>query len=263
MRSFLALGFVALLLPACLVGSGEITGAGDDGTGDDGTGGGGGGGGGGGDGSGSGSGSSQPTPRVSAMVDKDAVSTELGKTETLTLTIAGYDGFAGAVTITPSMLSGATAATGYVITATPTSVDLTADGSATVQVTVKVPSNPMTLTPELKLDLTSSAAPQSVTSLFTVANQYTVNIATGTGTAAPHSGLPAVNAPIRLRLGAKLIFHNGDTIQHVIHADGGINHENTALGMPGTDYVTTPTGDATWYCHDHEGSGTARPVLVQ
>ena len=61
MRSTLALGFVALLLPACLIGTGDITGTGDD-TGGGGEGSGGGGGGGGGDGSGSGS--NQPTPRV-------------------------------------------------------------------------------------------------------------------------------------------------------------------------------------------------------
>src|SRR5829696_6300759 len=83
----------ALLLPACIVGSGEIDGSGDD-QGGGGEGGGGGGGGGGGDGSGSGSGSGvQNTPHVTASIDKQTVSTELGKTENLSITINSVDGF--------------------------------------------------------------------------------------------------------------------------------------------------------------------------
>ena len=60
-----------------------------------------------------------------------------------------------------------------------------------------------------------------------------------------------------------VIFHNGDSIQHVVHADGGISHENTGLGQPNTDYKVTPTDSATWYCHSHEGGGQARSILVR
>jgi len=152
--------------------------------------------------------------------------------------------------------------TGWTITATPPSVDLTADASQTVQLSVKVPTNTAALMPDVKIDLASSAPAVNVSSAFTVANQVTINFTAGMGTQAPHVGLPSPNAPIRILKGAKVIFHNADTIQHVIHADGGINHENTSLGQPGTDYTVTPSDNATWYCHNHEGSGTARPVLV-
>jgi hypothetical protein len=248
----------ALLLPACVV-TGEIEGVG----GDNGSGGGGSGGsGGGGDGSGSGSGSdTQNTPKITASVDKATVMTELGKTETIAVTINSVNGFTGAVTVTPSVMNGATAVTGWTITATPPSVDLAQDASQTVMLSVKVPTDTAALTPDVKIDLASSAPATSVSSAFTVANQVTINFG-NVGTTAPHAGLPAPNAPVRILKGAKVVFHNGDTIQHVIHADGGINHENTSLGQPGTDYVVTPTDNATWYCHNHESGAVARPVLV-
>jgi hypothetical protein len=263
MRSHLLAGFVALLLPACLVGSGDITGIGDDdGTGNgDGTGGGDGMGGG--DGNGSGDGT-QTTPRIQGSVDKTAVSTELGKTETVTVTVTSMDGFAGSVNVTPSLLNGTTPVTaaGWTVTANPTSVNLTAGGTATVQLSVKIPTDAAALTPTLKVDLAGGAATAAVDSAFTIAKILTLDIEAGTGTGAPHTKLPAPNAPIRIRTGTQLIFHNSDTIQHVIHGDGGIPHENTALGGAGTDYKVTVSNDATWYCHNHEGSGVARPVLI-
>jgi hypothetical protein len=262
MRTLLA-GFVALLIPACIVGTGEITGTG----GDDGTGGGGGTGGGdgtgGGTGGGSGSGSgTQTTPRIQGSIDKATVATQLGKTEVLNVTVTSMDGFAGAVNVTPTLLNGQTALNGWTITANPATVNLTAGGTATVQLSVKVPTDAAALTPDLKIDLAGSAVTASVDSAFTIAKILEIDIEAGTGTGAPHTKLPAPNAPIKVRSGTQLVFHNGDNIQHVIHGDGGIPHENTGLGGAGTDYKVTITNDATWYCHNHEGSGTARPVLI-
>lgn len=251
MRTLVAASLFALLVPACIVGPGEISGVGDEEMG--------GGGGGGGDGSGSGSGVTA-TPRITATVDKATMPTELGKTETLTVTIQSVDGFTGSVPVTSAMMNATTALTGFTVTATPASVDLTSGGTATVQLSVKIPTDAAALTPQLKIDLGGSA-PTSVTSDLAIANQLVVNIPAGTGTGA-HSGLPT--GIIRLRMGAKIIFHNGDNMQHVIHADGGIPHENTSLGAPGTDYSVTPTDSATWYCHDHEGGGQARNLnLIQ
>lgn len=250
---------LALLLPACIVGTGEIDGVGDD------QGGGGGGGGGGGDGSGDGSGSgsgTQTTPKITASVDKTTVATELGKTENIVLTINSVNGFTGPVSITPAVMDGTTPVTGWTITANPTTVDLAADASATVTLSVKVPTDTASLTPTVKLDLGSTAAGVSVDSAFTVANQITITIPAGTGAGAPHAGLPAPNSPLRLRMGAKVIFHNGDGISHQIHADGGFAHEGSALAA-GSDYVVTPTDNATWYCHLHENSQSNRPILVQ
>ncbi len=263
MRSFLLAGFVAVLLPACVVGTGEIT---DEGTGGDqsgtNTGGGADEGTGGGDGTGTGTGTgTTSTPRIVATVDKTTVSSELGKTEKLMVTIQSMNGFTGTVNVTPSMLSGATAMTGFTITPNPASVTLEDGASQQVELTVKIPTDAASLSPTLKVDLGGGATTASISSAFTVANQVTVNIAAGTGMG-NHLSLPATNAPIRIRQGTKIVFHNADGIQHVIHGNGGIPHENTAAGGAGTDYTVTPSGDATWYCHSHEGSGMSRPVLI-
>jgi hypothetical protein len=198
---------------------------------------------------------------VSATVDKTTMTTELGKTEMVTVTITGSNGFSGNVPVTTALLDGATPVTGFTITANPTSVDLPTDGTATVTLTVKIPTDAAALAPKLEVDLGGSA-PTTASTDLAITNQLVINIPAGTGTGAPHTQLPAINQPIKIRKGAKVIFHNADTRQHVIHADGGINHENLGAGQPGTDYVTTPTGLATWYCHDHEGGGQARQIEV-
>lgn len=256
MRITLAAGLIALLVPACIVGPGEISGVGDDEMEEGGeTGGGTGGGNGGGSGT-------TATPRVVATVDKATMPTELGKTELLTLTLTSENGFTGSVPIMASMTDGATALSGFTMTATPATVDLAAGGTATVSISVKIPTDAAALATQLKLDLGGSA-PTSVTSSLAITNKLTINIPAGTGAGA-HSGLPAVNAPIKLRPGAMVVFHNSDNMQHVVHASGGIAHENTtAGGMPNSDYEVTPNGDATWYCHSHEGSGQSRIINLQ
>lgn len=253
MRIPLAGLLFALVLPGCIVG-GEISGVG----GGDGTGEGDGDGTGGGNGTGGGDGSGTETPRLDATVDKTTVMTELGKTEMITVTLSSMHGFTGSVPVTPSVLDGATAVTGWTVTATPATVDLGAGGTATVTLAVKIPTDSTALAPELKVDL-GGTSPTTVSSAFNVANKVTIEIGAGTGTGIPHAGLP-LNQPLRIRAGTMVVFHNGDTIQHVIHASGGINHENTGAGMPGSSYMVTPTGDATWYCHDHEGTTQSRAI---
>ncbi|MEO8551925.1 MAG: hypothetical protein ABI678_18240, partial [Kofleriaceae bacterium] len=79
-----------------------------------------------------------------------------------------------------------------------------------------------------------------------------------------HSDWPAKNAPIKIRAGTTVTFHNSDTIPHEIHSGGGIPHEGGALN-PGMDYTkTNVTDDATWYCHIHGGdSGLSRLISVE
>jgi hypothetical protein len=246
----------ALLVTGCVV-TGHIDGVGG---GDD-EGGGGGGGGGSGSGSGSGSGN-QTSPRIVASIDKTSVTTELGKTETIAVTIQSVNSFVGPVTLATTAMDGAATLTGWTFTATPPSLDIVADSTQTVMLAVKVPTDTPALAPTIKIDVTSNAAPVTVSSTFAVTNQYTIAIPAATGQNAPHAGLPAPNQPIRLRLGAKLVFHNSDTVAHQIHASGGIPHQGGALA-PGADHVVTPDDNATWYCHAHEGGGNARPILVQ
>lgn len=255
MRITVLAGLVALALPGCLVGTGDITSGpagGDDTTNPnpdpnpnpnpDPT--------------------PTPTPHVSATVDKPTVDTELATTETLTYTITGTDGFAGDVTVTPSVVDEQGApVTGWTLTPDPATVTLAENGTATVTLAVMIPSDNQALTPTVKLGLSSSADASEVTSAFTIKNQVTITIDAGTGTGSPHTNLPQPNSRLTIHQGTKLIFHNADGIAHRIHGDGGIPHEQGDLGT-GTDYVVTPTSSADWYCHDHEGGGQARIVQV-
>ena len=260
MRNTLLVGLLALAVPACLVGTGDITGS----SGNPSPGGGGDPGNGGDPGTGSNPGTPTSTPKVSGTVDKTTVTTELGKTETLTYTISGTGGFAGDVAVTAAAVDSTGAAvTGYTLTPSAPSVTLTQDGTATVSVDVKIPTDAAVLDPTIKLSLSSSASPVDVTSTFTVAKQITLVIDAGAGTAAPHAGLPMPNSRLNIVSGTKLVFHNGDTIAHRIHGDGGIQHEPTDLA-PGGDYTVTVTSQADWYCHDHENAtNDARIVNVE
>lgn len=262
MRNTVLVGLLALALPACLVGTGDISS--DPGAGGQQGGGGGqqgGGGGGGEQGGGGGGGGTTPTPKVAATVDHATVSSELGKTETLTVTLTGTDGFAGDVTLAPTIVdSTGNPVTGFTLTANPTTVTLAQNGTGTATISVKIPTDAAELAPMVKVAATSTAAAVEADSTFTIAKQLTITIAAGTGSTAIHSALPAPNAPISILAGTKVIFHNADTINHEIHASGGINHEQGAL-VPGGDYSAVVSSDADWYCHDHEGNSNIDRII--
>jgi hypothetical protein len=134
---------------------------------------------------------------------------------------------------------------------------------ATAMIEVQIPSDAAALAPTLKINLGGSA-PTDVSSTFAIDNRYTVEIPAGTGMGSPHTGLPPLNAPIRLRAGAMLVFHNADNTRHIIHGEGGIPHEDqTNGGPPGGNYMVVPSADATWYCHDHEPPAQARAVIIE
>jgi hypothetical protein len=257
MRILLA-GVLALALPACLVGTGDIT-SGPGGTDPGGDPGGNPGGDPGGNPGGDQGGNPTATPKVSATVDKMAVSTELGKTETLGVTLTGSDGFAGDVTVTPTIVDAqGNPVTGY--TLSPVTTTLTQDGTATASIDVAIPTDAAVLDPTIKLAVTSSAAEVDLSSTFTIAKQVTINFDAGTGNGAPHTSLGMPNSRLNIRAGTKIIFHNGDTIAHRIHGDGGIQHEGGDLA-PGADYTVTVSSNADWYCHDHESANADARIV--
>src|SRR5688572_14770490 len=218
MRTSMFVALIALAMPGCMDGitgigvgeeSGEEGGGGEAGGGGEG-------------GGGSGSGSSTPTPRLDATVDKTTVMSELGKTENLTITLHSMDGFSGSVPVSAAVMDAGSAVTGWTVTPTPASVDIAPGGTATVTLAVKIPTDSAALQPQIKVDLGGSA-PMTVSSAFNVTKKLTITIPAGTGTGAPHAGFPT--GQLRILAGTQLVFTNSDTIQHVIHADGGINHQ--------------------------------------
>ncbi|HEY4241694.1 MAG TPA: hypothetical protein VGM88_17855 [Kofleriaceae bacterium] len=251
---FAALGLS--LLAACTIGNSAPKGGGsgdDDTTGDD----------------TAGDDTSTPTPMISGSVDKTTVSTELGKDEVVTLTVASANGFAGAVTIAPSLETTTGTSITDVTVAGPTSLTLTAGGTQTAQYTVHIPTNTSqdSLAANLNLSLTSTAAPASATSAITIANQYTFTYAAGTGaTVANHE---TTGMTVTLKRGAKMHFTNADTMIHETHGpviNGTNYHESDSGGQPGATYevdtIAMPPGTYQFGCHDH-GAGTYASITME
>src|SRR5437773_2467584 len=175
MRSSILVAVLGLSVPACLTGSGSISGGDDDttpvtcGNGtvdsgetcDDGN-------------TANGDGCSatcqmEAVPALTASLDKTTVDTELGKTELVNVTLTSVMGFAGAVSITATIVDAQGApVTGYTVLATPPSVDVPSGGTGTTQISVKIPTDATELAPTVKIEFASTVTTPAVTSAFTV-----------------------------------------------------------------------------------------------
>ncbi len=246
MRTPLLAGFLAILIPACL--SGEITGTGDDqggvGSGSD---------------TGEGSGSDIVTPRVSGTFDQTTITTELATSATVILTVTSENGFAGDVTLAARLVDATDLDLPGLTVEGPPTVTLTAGGTAPAEYKITVPMNATgtTLTGSLKVDMTSSAGTQSVTSALTVDAVYTVDYAAGTG-ADPGKHMNAEAQNLTVKQGAILRFHNSDIIEHVIFGDQAFTnyHENIVSGgAPDRTYeintALIPPGSGRLGCYNH------------
>lgn len=261
MRTPLLAVVLGLSLAGCLVGdSGTAsTGGGDDGTGSSGSG-----------SDNTGSGSNNPMPRVDATIDKMAIATELGKQEVVTVTLTSVGAFAGDVSITASAVdsTGAALTGGIAVTGQPT-VALTANGTATAMYTVKIPSNATgaDLTGMLKFNVTSPAGSKELDSTLNVAAVYTVTYTAGLGAnVATH---PERAQNITVKKGAKVAYHNADSVVHITHGDGAFPHETTGAtgGLPNNTYVVQTANLASGAsgslgCHTH-GSSTYAKFTVE
>ena len=271
MRSTLLAVLVAALIPACIVGTGDVTGQGSGSNpagGGGGGGGGTGGGGGGGTGGGGGGGGMMPTPTFTVSIDQTSLSTELSTSNQFMLTLTSMNGFAGTVNLTPTVVDANNAAiTGWTVTTAMPSVDLAADASMQVAATLDIPSQNMGLTGTLQIDAadpTGAVATQSVTSAITVANQVSFVVKeNGNGQCVYPTGLSNAN-PVKVTVGSKVRFVNMSPGTIEIHSNGageGICHENQPCnGDPATPgtlntndvYVQTAKsagGAFSWYCH--------------
>jgi cysteine-rich repeat protein len=230
---------------------------------------------------------SATAPRVDSTLDKTAVTTELGKTETLNLTVTSANGFTGTVTIAAALAdaTSGTADTAVVLTV-PASVDLTAGGSSVVPVTLTIASDATgtALNDNLTFTLTSSAGTAMATATVAVANMFTITFIDGTGAvAANHAG---AGLSYTVKRGAIIRFHNADTTttlipstvppnvattSHVIHGDQAFPHQD-----PRTSLTTQITGDnydvptigiapgssGQLGCHDHAAAATYSTFTV-
>ncbi len=272
MRSSILAAVLALALPACLVGTGDITGPGgtnpgsgsDPGSGSN-TG-----------SNGSGSGSDNtPTPKLDASLDQTSVATELGLTSTVNLVLTSSGGFTGPVNIMPTLVDGTGAAITAVNVSSAAQATITQDGVQMVPITIQVPisASGTKITGTLKVDVTSSLAPANLTAPVTVDNVFTVIYQDGTGTTIAKHPYPSLLASsITVKRGAIVRWKQLDTtpnIQHITHGDGVWTHENvsTTTGLYG-DVFDEPTvgiapgGTGSMGCHD-SGSATYAKFTVQ
>jgi plastocyanin len=192
--------------------------------------------------------STGPTPDFSVSASTVAPTT-LGTVSTINVSITstGASGqVALAVTGAPSSWS-----VGF------PSTTLTANSTVMIPVTVTIPSNGDAATTgrTLTVNATVSSTQHAATSVMTVADEYIVPIALGTGSGSHWPTLTGTT--IHLKVGTTLTFRNDDNTAHLIHADGntGIAHENPVGGglPPGESYSQIPdaTGPAHISCHLH------------
>ena len=142
-------------------------------------------------------------------------------------------------------------------------VNLAANGTAAVTMSVVVPSDAeaMTALVQVSGDADGGITKQAAISLA-VANEYIVAIPAGTG-----GGSHPFPGTLDTLLGATVIFVNYDGSQHRIHSDGDANgfpHQSSAGmapapgdGSPGGTYEVTVTraSSTQYYCHEH-GAGS-------
>lgn len=191
-------------------------------------------------------------PRLDVTVDKPTVMTELGTSTMITVTLTGAGGFAGAVTLTATVVDGAgVAVPGWTVNLSQPTVTVAANGTAVAVATLQIPSRNSGLTGTVKIDAVSSLGTQSQTSAVTALNQVSVTVTENAGQCVYPSA-----TPLQVVAGTKVRFVNKFATDNItIHVDGnanGVNHESDPGHAANTAYEATvsgTTGTITWYCH--------------
>jgi len=207
----------------------------------------------------SGGGNTGPTPDFTVAAGT-AAATTLGTQTTFTVDLHS-SGYAGPVTLA---VTGAPATWTVAIAASP--VTLAANGNASATVTVTVPSNGAAAPSGQTLTVHATAGSVAHTSgtRVTVANEFIVPIASGTGTGA-HWGTLA-GTTVYLNAGTTLTIRNDDSSVHQVHANNtitGFPHQAGDMTTGGAYSNVLASGSDTFYCHDHgQGAGTVK-IIVQ
>lgn len=196
-----------------------------------------------------------PGPSYSMSVSPPTASTTLGTAVTFTVDLESTH-FAGAVALS---VLGAPAS--WQVAITPSlAVTLANGGTGSATVTVTIPSNGEAMPSGRTLTVHATASPgdKDLMPVVTVANEYIIPIANGTGAGAHWGSLAGTT--IDLLSGVILTFRNDDSIGHRIHASGsipGLPHQSATMGPGGIHSDTLGVGvDSDVYCHDH-GTGTS------
>jgi hypothetical protein len=184
------------------------------------------------------------TPKLDVTVDKPTISTELYSTNIVTVSLQGSGGLTGSVALTASVVDGNGAALPrWTVALDKPSVDLAADGTATVVATVKV-------------EATSAAGTinSGASSAVNVTRQLTVNLTVDANGDCVYPA--AMVGTVKVANGTKIRWVNGSTANLTIHITDpeidGLTHQQGATPPAGVyeRTVAGTTGTTDWYCHD-------------
>ena len=196
-------------------------------------------------------------PRLDVTIDKPTITTELMTTNMLTVTLTSANGFTGSVSLTASVVDAqGQPLAAWPVTLSAASLSVAANASASSVATLTIPSENRGLAGTVKIEATSSAGTQSVTSAVTALNQLTFGVTLNNGQCEyPSAGNTNVT------YGTKVRFLNKANTNITIHVDDGgpygVPHQPDPGSAPDTAYekvVTEPTQTPTvqqfsWYCH--------------
>jgi cysteine-rich repeat protein len=206
------------------------------------------------------------TPRVAINADKTTLTTDMLVSNEINLTLTSMGGFAGDVALAASAVDGTGATVeGWSATLSAPTVTLTADGTGTAKVTLRVMGDTPTATASLKISATSTVDPVEAAVAVT-ANPVVKVTYTTTANNCAYPTEFGLNNPIRVKVGRQLSIVNGSDpagtgcggspCRMTIHMDPGITGISHQQGLmaPGAAYTQT-VGSAsetgiTFYCHD-------------
>lgn len=193
-----------------------------------------------------------PPTRLDLSVDQPTLSTEVGRTASVTVTLTASHDFAGHVTLDAVVFADA-GVPDWSVTLGDAGLDVPLNGSASTTVEVAVPSDSNTTAAVLIVSLSGAAeaGTWSTRSLVQVDRRYTTELSVEGGACLypPAGDVPVlVGTTLRwLNVGASDSFN--------IHTSGaglGCPTQPTVESVaPGASYecVVTVPGSFTWYCH--------------
>lgn len=204
-------------------------------------------------------------PRLDISVDKPTVTTELGTSNMVTVTLTSTGGFTGVVPVTGAFVdSSGTVLPEFVVAVNPPSVTVPAGGTATAVVTLGVPSTKTALSGSLRITTTPTGSEGGIhtfDSAVTIVDQFTIPVKLNAGGLCVYP--PA--GTFRVKVGTKVRWLNDEALGGggiTIHTqaegagNGGLGHQpdgpnGTPGSAPQTAYERTATSPATirWYCH--------------
>ena len=192
------------------------------------------------------------TPKLDVMVDKSAISTELGSTSMITVSLTASGGFSGAVALSATVVDATDVPlSGWTVVFNSPSVNLAANGTGSAVATLTIPTLNAGLAGSVKLKAMSSLGAQNFVSTVTVLNQVTMSV---TQNAAQQCVYPTTGT-MMVKAGTKVRFMNKFTQDAItIHSNGGgqgVAHEPDPGHAINTVYERTFAGTGTfdWYCH--------------